>query len=286
MAMMIVLAAIIILVTIAQFVIWIMVLIKLFKEKGILHGILGIICNIYPFIWGWMSHKRLKITRLMIAWSLLFLSSIVITPLMNVLLPDDFGKEFAGNEKIEVAQVREKTAVDAPPAKKDPVKVNKVSVSAENQKQADEWSRKAQELWKDGKCTKPRTALTYLDLAVGLNPNDAVLYNNRGLVKKELGQHQQAIEDYSRAIYLNPKYAVAHNNRGVARYALAMYEQAIEDYSQAIRLDAKYVDAYFNQALANYQLDRTDRMCIFFEKACDLGSCDGLKWANEQGFCK
>jgi len=47
----------------------IMVLIKLFKEKGVLHLILGIICPLYPFIWGWMHVTRLNIKNIMLAWS-------------------------------------------------------------------------------------------------------------------------------------------------------------------------------------------------------------------------
>lgn len=49
---------------------FIMVLIKLFNEKGVLHGILGILCGLYPFIWGWMNVGRLNIRNIMIIWSI------------------------------------------------------------------------------------------------------------------------------------------------------------------------------------------------------------------------
>jgi hypothetical protein len=48
---------------------FILVVIKLFKEKGVLHGILGIICSLYTFIWGWMESGRLKIQNVMIVWT-------------------------------------------------------------------------------------------------------------------------------------------------------------------------------------------------------------------------
>ncbi len=57
------------LVGIGSLVCWIMVLIKLFKEKGVLHLILGIICALYPFIWGWINVTRLNIKNVMLAWS-------------------------------------------------------------------------------------------------------------------------------------------------------------------------------------------------------------------------
>jgi hypothetical protein len=49
---------------------FILVLIKLFQEKGVLHGILGIICSLYPFIWGWIHATRLDIRNIMIIWSI------------------------------------------------------------------------------------------------------------------------------------------------------------------------------------------------------------------------
>jgi hypothetical protein len=55
------------------------VLIKLFQEKGVLHGILGLICGLYTFIWGWMNADRLGIKNIMMIWSLLILVSIVLS---------------------------------------------------------------------------------------------------------------------------------------------------------------------------------------------------------------
>ena len=56
----------------------IMVLIKLFKEKGVLHGILGIICGLYTFIWGWIESGRLGIKNLMLIWTAFLIAEIVL----------------------------------------------------------------------------------------------------------------------------------------------------------------------------------------------------------------
>ena len=63
---------------IANLVFAIMVLIKLFQEKGVLHGILGIICLLYTFIWGWMNADRLKIRNIMIYWSIGVVLAIIL----------------------------------------------------------------------------------------------------------------------------------------------------------------------------------------------------------------
>jgi hypothetical protein len=61
-------------VVLAQFVLGIIVLIKLFQEKGALHGILGFFCGIYTFVWGWMNADRLNIKGIMIAWTIALLA--------------------------------------------------------------------------------------------------------------------------------------------------------------------------------------------------------------------
>ncbi|HKP37960.1 MAG TPA: hypothetical protein VJT71_13970 [Pyrinomonadaceae bacterium] len=61
----------------------IIVLIKLFQEKGILHGILGFICMLYTFIWGWMNATRLNIKNIMVIWTLLILASIIVNAMFG-----------------------------------------------------------------------------------------------------------------------------------------------------------------------------------------------------------
>jgi hypothetical protein len=61
----------------------IIVLIKLFQEKGILHGILGFICGLYTFIWGWMNATRLGIKNIMIIWTLLLIASIIVNAMFG-----------------------------------------------------------------------------------------------------------------------------------------------------------------------------------------------------------
>ncbi|PYS72563.1 MAG: hypothetical protein DMF73_07990 [Acidobacteria bacterium] len=57
---------------------FIIVLIKLFQENGVLHGILGLICGLYTFIWGWINATRLNIKNIMVIWTLLIILSIIV----------------------------------------------------------------------------------------------------------------------------------------------------------------------------------------------------------------
>jgi hypothetical protein len=56
----------------------IIVLIKLFQTEGALKGILGLICGLYTFIWGWMNATKLNIKNIMMIWTLLIIVAIVL----------------------------------------------------------------------------------------------------------------------------------------------------------------------------------------------------------------
>jgi len=68
-----------------SFVCFIMVLIKLFQDKGVLHGILGIICSIYTFIYGWMNVDKLNNRNIMPAWTAAIIASVVFNMLGGFL---------------------------------------------------------------------------------------------------------------------------------------------------------------------------------------------------------
>ncbi len=66
---------------IANVIIWVMgilVLIKLFKKEGVLKGILGIICMLYTYIWGWMHVKDENLKNVMYIWTGLIVLGIIL----------------------------------------------------------------------------------------------------------------------------------------------------------------------------------------------------------------
>jgi hypothetical protein len=68
----------------ASLVFFIIVLIKLFQTKGVLHGILGIICGLYTFIWGWMNADAQGLRKTMVNWTIAILAQIVFSILARV----------------------------------------------------------------------------------------------------------------------------------------------------------------------------------------------------------
>jgi hypothetical protein len=56
----------------------IIVVVKMFQNAGAVQGIIGLICGIWAFIWGWMNAGKLGIKNLMVIWTVLILLSIIL----------------------------------------------------------------------------------------------------------------------------------------------------------------------------------------------------------------
>ena len=76
---------------IVSLVCWIMVLVKIFQDSVGL-GILGIICGLFTFIYGWVKVREYGIQRLMLVWTLAIVAGIVL----QVLLVAVIGATIAG----------------------------------------------------------------------------------------------------------------------------------------------------------------------------------------------
>lgn len=73
--------------SLGSFVCFIIMLIPLFQEKGPLHGILGILCGLYTFIWGWMNATRLNKKNVMLIWTALMVASVVLNVIAGISAP-------------------------------------------------------------------------------------------------------------------------------------------------------------------------------------------------------
>jgi len=274
---------------ILSIILFFVVLIKMFKNEGALKGILGFFFGIYTFIWGWMKHKQLAMTKLMTVWSLAMLLPFILIPILgvsSVLEMQKYASAYTGDGNIKLSKPKSginlKKKLTAQKAKKASKKklANKVA-----DKNAD-WSQKAMALWQNGKFKNPRKAVDYWGRAISQKQNTVQAYNNRGLAYSEIKQYQKAIKDYSQAIKLDPDHVAAYNNRGNSYYELNEYEMALTDFNQSLQRKPDYAKAHLNRGLAYYQLDKTDQACKDFRNACDHGECDGVKWAMKNAICK
>ena len=263
-----------------------MVLVKLFKNEGALKGILGFFCSIYPFIWGWMKHKQLGMTKIMTAWSILTVVGIVMVPVMGVssaLMIPQYLQQMSGGGDIKFSNLKSSKKT---PKMKLAQKKKKLKSTQKLPNQNVDWGRKALALWQGDKYKDPNKAVDYWNHAISSKQNTAVAYSNRGLAYHNLRQYQNAVKDYNTAIKIEPGNAAAYNNRGNTYYELNQYQLALNDFNQSLKLRPKYAKAHLNRGLAFYQMDKNLQACRDFQKSCDQGDCDGIKWAMKNRICK
>ena len=265
-------------------IVFVMVLIKQFKHGGALQGIIGIItCGLWTFIWGWIKHKSLALTKIMIIWTIIQLTPLVLLGVFGAAMMGQMYKmvgDLTGDPSLLMKKDQNLKNRSAP------IKLPKRRVKKAPAAKDTDWNAAAQALWQDGQYTDPNKAKGHWDKAIAANPKMAEAYNNRGLAFYNLERHQQAINDFSQAIRMKPQYAEAFNNRGNVYYALDQYQKAEADFNKSLELKPKYSKAHLNRGLVYFQMKKTEASCKDFRRACDLGDCDGLQWAIQNGHCK
>jgi lipoprotein NlpI len=95
------------------------------------------------------------------------------------------------------------------------------------------------------------TALAKLNAVIRQDPQHHIAHINRGVAFQLLGQHTDAIDDFSLALQLVPGLVLAHHNRGTAWKALGHFDRAIDDHKRAIALSPYYAPAHGELAI-NY----------------------------------
>jgi protein O-mannosyl-transferase len=136
------------------------------------------------------------------------------------------------------------------------------------------------------KKSKMEEAIDFYNKAIDFRPDLYLSYNGRGLAYDTLGQNKRAVEDYNEALRLKPDYAEAYYNRGNSYDSLGQYRQAIQDYHEAIRLKPDYVQAYHNRGNAYFSMGNNEDGCRDAQKACMLGYCRLLEFAQAEGHCR
>jgi tetratricopeptide (TPR) repeat protein len=144
-----------------------------------------------------------------------------------------------------------------------------------------------------------------LNTSIAISKDIPHVYFARALVKKNMGDLDGAIEDYSAAqmgdsIYAQALYNRSYSYQMMGDQARAMadaqtivslneddpaswnlkgnvhvlygeYHQAVEAYEEAIRKDPQFARAYHNRGLAYHMSYRPIQGCADLERAVDLG---------------
>ena len=80
--------------------------------------------------------------------------------------------------------------------------------------------------------------------AIGRDPEDAALHNNRAYAYLRTNEIDKAITDYDEALRIDPHHSKARFFRGSLYEERGDWDKAVVDYTTAIRLEPKYARAY------------------------------------------
>lgn len=110
------------------------------------------------------------------------------------------------------------------------------------------------------------------ELAIVLesNPNNAFVWNNRGIALNALKRLDEAVVSYDRALALRPDYAEAHCNRGNTLQMLKRFDEAVTSYDRAISLQPNYAEAFCNRAVGLHTLGRFEQALVSYDRALAL----------------
>ncbi|NIQ98200.1 MAG: tetratricopeptide repeat protein [Desulfuromonadales bacterium] len=85
---------------------------------------------------------------------------------------------------------------------------------------------------------QPAKAIEAYDKALALNPNDADLLTDQGVMFRRMGWYDKAIENFSKANEVNPSHAVSLFNLGIVyRYDLQEFDKAIEAWEKYLQVN-------------------------------------------------
>jgi tetratricopeptide (TPR) repeat protein len=93
--------------------------------------------------------------------------------------------------------------------------------------------------------------LKNLNKAQKLDPNNPFRYSSRAFVKNGMGDVDGAIEDYNIAIHLDPQDAIAHNNLGLLQEKIGFDKQAKSSYKKADDLAVDFFENKANDSFKN-----------------------------------
>lgn len=115
-----------------------------------------------------------------------------------------------------------------------------------------------------------KEALTALQKAAVLLPDDVEIHINLGNVLQDLGQLDNAIVSYQHALRINPKVAEAHNNLGNALKDQGQIDAAVASYRRALRINPQYAEAHNNLGAALHDLGRLDDAAASYQRALEI----------------
>ncbi len=121
-----------------------------------------------------------------------------------------------------------------------------------------------------GQAARTETALAYYDLALGLDDGDTTIWLNAGTLQRQVGNLGAAAGAYVEVLRIDSAHAYAHYNLGAVLDEMGEYDDAIEEYKIALTLEPTLGDPAINPQAANNEKLMAVRMLLYKEQSGGL----------------
>lgn len=121
------------------------------------------------------------------------------------------------------------------------------------------------------------------DKVLAVENNDQAILLTRSIANHHLGNEQEAILDLDIAIKLNPEKALAYNNRAWSLAALKEYDKALADINKAIALDNKLPTSHDTKSVILSALGRQSEALDAVNTAIKQKHDDGAFYYHRSG---
>jgi tetratricopeptide (TPR) repeat protein len=123
-------------------------------------------------------------------------------------------------------------------------------------------------------------AVASLRRAVQLSPDDADTLSNLGNALRATGQSDEALESYQAAVSLRPGHAGLHHNLANMLLSLNRPDQAALSYGRALELNPKLPEAHNNLAIALLAIDRPGEALGHAREALQLAPASAAAYST------
>ena len=121
---------------------------------------------------------------------------------------------------------------------------------------------------------RTQAALAFKE-SLQINPNNAQVWVNLGIIQRLNGDYEEALKSYEAALLLDPTLATAHSSIGSLRVLQGQPELAISAFKDAIALDETIAVTHGNLALAYAMVSQFEQAQASLEQALSLGYENG-----------
>lgn len=117
---------------------------------------------------------------------------------------------------------------------------------------------------------RPREALAAFRRALALNPHNAALLSNLGVVLANLGEHEEAVRFYRQGIKIEPEASYIQSNLADALMKLSRYDEAVAVATRACSLAPGNYEALNNLGSSLFELGRFDEAAVALRRSLDI----------------